>query len=88
MGGKVSEVLEGRDEFALCGVESDVFDGMADGEHGFVVEEVGDIGGGEEDGFGELGGTALCGGGHRLMLFYFKIRLEAAFKSLARVLLM
>ena len=88
LGGKVTEVLEGRDEFAFSGIESDVFDGMANGEHGFVVKEVGDIGCGDDDSFGEFGGAALCGGGHRLMLFYFKIRLEEAFKLLARVFLM
>ena len=88
LGGKVIEVLEGGDEFAFRGIESDVFDGMADGEHSFVVEEVGDIGCGEYDGLREFGGAALCGGGHRLMFFCFKIRLEAILKLPARVFLM
>ena len=86
--GKVTEVLEGGDEFAFSGIEGDVFDGMADGEHGFVVEEVGDIGCGEDDSFGQFGGATLCGGGHRLMFFRFKIRLEEALKLPARVFLM
>ena len=88
MRGKITEVLEGGDEFAFGGIEGNVFDGVANGEHGFVVEEVGDIGRGEDDGFGEFGGATLCGGGHGLMFFRFKIRLEEALKLPARVFLM
>ncbi len=60
LGGKIIEVLEGGDEFALGGIEGNVLDGVANGEHGFVVEEVGDICCGEDDRFGEFGGAAFC----------------------------
>ena len=60
MWGKIIEILEGRDEFPFRSIESNVFDGVANGEHGFVVEEVGDVCRGEDDSFGEFGGAALC----------------------------
>lgn len=43
MWGKIIEVLEGGDEFTFGGIESDVLDSVANGEHGFVVEKVGDV---------------------------------------------
>ncbi len=88
MGGKIIEVLEGGDEFAFGGIEGNVLDGVANGEHGFVVEEVGDVCRGEYDSFGEFGGAALCRRGHGLMFFCFKIGLEEALKLPARVFLM
>jgi hypothetical protein len=86
--GKITEVLEGGDEFAFGGIEGNVFDGVANGEHGLVVEEVGDIGSGEDDSVGEFGGAALRRGRHRLVFFSFKVRLKEALKLPARVFLM
>ncbi len=86
--GKIIEILEGGDEFAFGSIEGNVLDSVANGEHGFVVEEVGDVCCGEDDRFGEFGGAALCRRGHGLMLFRFKIRLEEALKLPARVFLM
>ena len=60
LGGKIIEVLEGGDEFAFGGIEGNVLDSVANGEHGFVVKEVSDVCRGEDDGFGEFGGAALC----------------------------
>jgi len=59
LGGKIIEILEGGDEFALGGIEGNVLDGVANGEHGFVVEKVGDVCRGKNDSFGEFGGAAL-----------------------------
>jgi hypothetical protein len=41
--GEIIEILEGGDEFAFGSIEGNVLDSVANGEHGFVVEEVGDV---------------------------------------------
>jgi hypothetical protein len=53
-----------------------------------VVEEVSDIGGGEDDSVGEFGGAALRRGRHRLVFFSFKVRIKEVLKLSARVFLM
>lgn len=49
---KFIEMLEGDDEFSFAGFGSEVFDGVADGKHGAVIEDVRGIGCGDVDGDG------------------------------------
>ena len=46
---EVFDALEGGDKFAASGVAGEVLDGMAGGEHGFMIEEVGHVRNGEHD---------------------------------------
>ena len=43
LGAEMVHVLEGGDEFALSDVTSQILNGVADGEHGLMVEEVAHI---------------------------------------------
>lgn len=47
---KFFEVLKGNNEFSFAGFIGEVFDGVADGKHGAIIEDVGDIGDGGFDG--------------------------------------
>ena len=40
---KIIEVLEGGDQFPLCGFMGEIFDSVADGEHRFMVKQVVDV---------------------------------------------
>jgi len=40
---KIIEVLEGGDQFALGGFMGEILDGVADGEHRFMVKQVVDV---------------------------------------------
>jgi hypothetical protein len=49
---KIVEVLKSGDQFAGGGFMSQVFDGVTDSEHRFVIKDVVDVGGGDRLGFG------------------------------------
>jgi len=49
---KIVEVLKRGDEFAGGGFMSQIFNGVTDSEHGFVIKDVVDVGGGYRLGFG------------------------------------
>jgi len=71
---KIFDTLKGGDEFAAAGVPGEILDGVAGREHGFVVEEVGDVGNGEDDDFGEVFRAGLGAGGKGAGLFGFQVR--------------
>ena len=49
---KIIEVLKRGDQFAGGGFMSQVFNGVTDSEHGLVIKDVVDVGGGDRLGFG------------------------------------
>ena len=76
LGNKVVHVLKGGDKFSLPNIRGQVLDRMADGQHGFVIEEMGHIRDGKNDDFGALG-AVLRRGGHGAWLFGLEVGLDA-----------
>ena len=83
--GEVFHPLEGGDEFAGADVMGEILDGVAGGEHGLMVEEVGDVGNREHDDLGEVFPASLGGSGQGTGIFYFKIRAKAGAEELLRL---
>ena len=78
--GEIFHLLEGGDEFARADVARHVLDGVADGQHGLMIEEVGHIGDGQNDDF-PAGRTLPRGGGKGAGLFELQVGLDAVAKQ-------
>ena len=71
---KIFDTLKGGDEFAAAGVPGEILNGVAGRGHGFVVEEVGDVGDGEDDDLRKIFRAGLGAGGKGTGLFGFQVR--------------